>query len=1145
MAKLIGIVSKVVGEVFAVASDGTRRALVEGDRLFAGEQLETGAAGAVAVHMQNGAELTLGRDSSLQMTAELLANRAPHVDTPDALTPSQAQLTDVEKIQQAIAAGGDPTQDAEATAAGPTGGAPGALGGGHSFVLLTEVAGRVDPIIGFPTAGFNGFPELRDLDVGNPFTDNDTPPVPNNLVSLNGLSVQGGELNMNEANLAQGAASNPAALTQVGTFTVVAPDGVFNLNIGGINVITAGAVTGVGQSIVTGLGNTLTITGYDAATGVVTYSYTLNGAESHPTADGANNVSESILVSASDTDGDVASGSLDVNVRDDVPQAFNDSNPGAATEASTVLTGNVLSNDIQGADRIPSGPITAGTFVGTYGTLVLAADGSYTYTLNPFDPDFINLQGGGKGTETFTYTLNDADGDSSTANLVLNISNLDDPVRLNIVNADGPQLTLFEKNLGDGSSPDVAALTQTGSFNVSASDGLQTLTVGGISVISGGAPNGFPQSISTGLGNTFTITGYNAATGEVSYRYTLTASEAHAAGNGANSLAESFAISATDTDGSTVSGNVNVSIVDDTPTAVADSNATTATEQNLSVTGNVLSNDTQGADRVTSGPITAGTFSGTYGTLVLAADGSYTYTLNPAGQAFYDLHGGGNGIDTFSYTLTDADGDVSTANLVLNVSNLNDPVLIGGLNLDGPELTVLEKNLGDGSNPDTPALTQSGTFTLNAPDGLQTLTVGGISVVSGGVANGFPQSVTTVLGNTLTVTGYNATTGVVTYTYTLLDNEAHPNANGANSLGESFAVVATDTDGSSASGSIDVNIVDDTPTAVADSNASTATEQNLTVTGNVLSNDTQGADRVASGPITAGTFSGTYGTLVLAADGSYTYTLNPAGQAFYDLHGGGNGIETFSYTLTDADGDVSTANLVLNVSNLNDPVLISGLNLDGPELTVLEKNLSDGSNPDTPALTQTGTFTINAPDGLQTLTVGGISVVSGGVANGFPQSVTTVLGNTLTVTGYNATTGVVTYTYSLLDNEGHPTANGINNLTESFTVNAVDTDGSNTSGSLDVTIVDDVPTAVADTNAMTATEQQLSLTGNVLSNDIQGADRVTSGPITAGTFSGTYGTLVLAADGSYTYTLNPAGQAFYDLHGGGNGIETFSYTLTD
>ncbi len=166
MAGSIGVVSKVIGQVFAVASDGARRLLVEGDRLFAGEQLDTGLGGAVAVRLANGAELTLGRGSSLTLTPDLLANHAPHVQAPDP-TPTQAQLSDVERLQQAIAAGGDPTQEGEAPAAGPgANGAPGALGGGHSFVLLTEVAGRVDPTVGFPTAGFNGTPELANRDLG-------------------------------------------------------------------------------------------------------------------------------------------------------------------------------------------------------------------------------------------------------------------------------------------------------------------------------------------------------------------------------------------------------------------------------------------------------------------------------------------------------------------------------------------------------------------------------------------------------------------------------------------------------------------------------------------------------------------------------------------------------------------------------------------------------------------------------------------------------------------------------------------------------------------------------------------------------------------------------------------------------------------
>ncbi|WP_276489053.1 retention module-containing protein [Ectopseudomonas mendocina] len=165
MATLIGVVSQVVGEVFAVASDGTRRPVSEGDRVYAGEQLVTGASGAVAVAMTNGQQLTLGRDSSMTLDAQMLATsntpQAPAAE-PSPAAPSDDDLTDVERLQAAIEAGVDPTQEGEATAAGPGAGAGGAggAGGGHSFVMLSEVGGALDPVIGFDTAGLVDGPEF-------------------------------------------------------------------------------------------------------------------------------------------------------------------------------------------------------------------------------------------------------------------------------------------------------------------------------------------------------------------------------------------------------------------------------------------------------------------------------------------------------------------------------------------------------------------------------------------------------------------------------------------------------------------------------------------------------------------------------------------------------------------------------------------------------------------------------------------------------------------------------------------------------------------------------------------------------------------------------------------------------------------------
>ena len=1091
MASLIGVVSNVVGQVVAIASDGSRRVLIEGDRVFAGEQLETGTAGAVAIHLQGGGgELTMGRESTMTLSSALLSpNPASHVDSPETLTPSEAQLTDVEKLQAAIAAGEDPTQVAEATAAGPaaTGAPGGQLGGGHTFVLLEEVAGRVDPIIGFPTAGFNGIPEFVEERVIGLRDDDDgafvPPPVvvpPDNPVTLTGLSVEGGELTLSEASLALGSASNPAALTQSGTFSVSAPDGLLTLNVGGITVVNGSVASGVGQSITTGLGNTLTITGYNPTTGVVSYSYTLNGNDTHPAGQGANSLSEHFSVIATDSNGSTATNSLDINVVDDVPTAVNDSNAGVASETQLTLSGSVLTNDSQGADRVATGPVTAGTFTGTYGTLTLAADGTYTYTLNPQDADFLALKGGGNGTETFSYTLTDSDGDSSTANLVLNIHNNDDTVSI-VPGINGNLTPLNEAHLPTGSAPDAAALTQQGSFTINAPDGLQSLSVGGINVISGGVVSGVGQSITTGLNNTLTVTGYDATTGIVTYTYTLNGNDSHAAGNGANVLGEQFSVIATDTNGTTGTSTLIANVIDDVPTAVNDNNDGIASESNLQLTGNVLTNDVQGADRVGAGPITAGTFTGTYGTLVLATDGTYTYTVHSTDPAFLALKGGGNGTDTFTYTLTDSDGDASTAQLVLNVHNNNDPVVLTGLDVGGGELTLYESNLPAGSTPvDAKGpLTQSGTFTVTSLDGLQNLSVGGIDIIKDGVINTGVQTISTGLNNTFTVNGYNPVTGVVSYSYTLTGADQHPAGDGTNSVSEQFAVVATDVDGSTATGTVDVNIVDDVPSAANDTGGLI---EGGTSTLNVLTNDVLGADGATVVAIKAGSnaavtvtsggstvINGTYGTLTISADGTAVYKGTP------NLVTTPTATDTFTYTIRDGDGDQSTATVTFNLTD-------SGLKVTSASQTTVFENALDlvkdgadlaqgtvtGSTPASTAETATGDLTTTTTGGVGPLTF-------------------TLQGSTTGTYGVLQLGSDGKYTYTLTSApKTTPNANdGPNTVVgETFNYQAKDSLGNTTTGTIQINIVDDVPKAVAAERSVTTVKVDSNL---LLTIDVSGS----------------------------------------------------------
>ncbi len=658
MATLIGVVSQVVGQVFAVAGDGARRILVEGDRLYAGDQLLTGDTGAVAVKMQNGSELTLGRDSSLHMTPELLSDQAPQIDTNDA--PTATQLTDVEQLQRAIAAGDDPTQNAEPTAAGPgaTTGAPGVAGGGHSFVLVEEVGGAVAPIVGLETIGLQSEIIIPQL-VINPLLAADAdagglppvvPPVDNGVLILD-LDVDGGEQVVLEANLPDGNDPDAAALSQSGTFRVSAPDGLDNLTIDGVEVVRDGVFTAV--TITSQNGNQLAVTGYE--NGQLSYTYTLLDHEQHNV--GENQLSDDFYVVARDVDGDSDDAWLNVRIIDDQPRAVDD-NAGPADEQHVTLEGTVLSNDKIGAD-FSADPVTPLTQEGKYGSLVLNADGTYTYTLNTADADFLALGHDVTATESFSYTITDSDGDTASANLNIQVNNLNDGVTILDLGVNGGEQIVFEANLPNGTDPDSAALSKSGAFNVDAKDGLANLTIDGVDVIKDGVFEAV--TITSQNGNQLEVTGYQ--NGQLTYTYTLLDAEQHNAGDA--QLSDDFHVIASDVDGDTDDAWLNVRIVDDQPQA----NGQVQTVNSGEVSSNVLLViDTSGSMTFQSG--------------VMAADGHEMTRLELAQQSIMGL------LDQYA-DLGDVRVQIVTFNTQANelsetwVTVAEAKVLIGGLTAEG------------------------------------------------------------------------------------------------------------------------------------------------------------------------------------------------------------------------------------------------------------------------------------------------------------------------------------------------------------------------------------------------------------------------------------------------------------------------------
>ena len=862
MARLIGTVRQVVGDVFAVASSGTKRLLIEGDKVYAGEQLLTGSMGAVAVHLASGRELTLGRDSRMPLTPEILANHATPIDTPDPIVPGQLTAA-----QQAIAAGADPTQVTDPTAAGNAnpGGSPSALGGGHSAVLLTETGGSVTPVVGFPTEGLASVPEfpigrIYGDDRGSDFS---LPPLAEPPVNVqppteppavepppgqppavepppaeppvetpppvepppvepppanNGVTLGASELTLNEANLAGGSRPDDSALTQTGVFKVSAPDGLRSLSIGGIDVIVDGVAQASPQSVQLPSGNTLTFNGYDPLTGEVSYSYTLNGPQTHNQGDGTLNT-EQIPVHAVDSDGDVADGTLGIVLLDDVPNAGADI---GWVAAGGDTSGNLLLNDASGADGAGPGglivgvraggdtstPVTTGlntVIVGLYGELIVDAQGNAVYTAHPgVVPD---------GTQdVFTYTIRDADGDTSTTTVTVNVVPAQPDGGVVIEPGD---CTVNEANLPGGSHPNDGALTQTGTVKISAPDGLQTLTVGGISLVVGGelVPN--PQTTTLPSGSTLTIIGYDPATGVVSYSYTLNTPETHDQGNG-TSIIDPIAVHAVDSDGDVADGSIDVRIVDDSPKAEAD---LAGVAFGGAVSGNILLNDTAGADGAgpgglvvgvkaggdTAHPVTTGVntvISGLYGTLTVDAQGNATYQSNP------DLVGGHGGNDVFTYTIRDADGDTSTTTITVNVDPPCPPIACNDHDVTVQESALdLHKDGQDlapgnvtGSQPGSNAETGSGTLADSVSGGNGALTFS-LNNAHEGTANG-----------AFGVLHLNAD-GSYTYTLTSAPQTTPAANNGPNITHDTFSYTVTDALGHSSTAQIVVSIVDDQPVA--------------------------------------------------------------------------------------------------------------------------------------------------------------------------------------------------------------------------------------------------------------------------------------------------------------------------------------------
>lgn len=388
-----------------------------------------------------------------------------------------------------------------------------------------------------------------------------------------------------------------------------------------------------------------------------------------------------------------------------------------------------------------------------------------------------------------------------------------------------------------------------------------------------------------------------AADGSLRYALDNSRADVQSLGVGAE-LSDTFEYTVADPAGATSSAWITVTIAgtNDTPFAQADTGALSE-DGVLAMAGALLANDGD----VDAGDIlrvtTVGNHAGRFGTLSVAADGTYSYALANESDAVQTLAAGQVVTETFDYAIADAAGAGAASTLTLRIVGTNDgPVAAddaAALQEDGaPAVAIhLLGNDSDRDAGDRLAVTTTGTF------------AGAYGILTVDAAGGA--------------------------SYVLANDSAQVQAlRAGQQVTDRFQYAIADVAGAGAQAWVTITIAgaNDSPLAAADF-AAVSEDGVAQAAGDLLANDADvdAGDRLAV--MTTGTFAGQYGSLTVNADGSYSYVLANGSDAVQSLAAGQRVMETFSYTVADdgPGGSLSAqAALTVQIDGANDaPLLVT------------------------------------------------------------------------------------------------------------------------------------------------------------------------------------------------------------------------------
>ncbi|WP_460122705.1 LapA family giant adhesin [Pseudomonas sp. H3_G09] len=1028
MSSVVAVVKSIVGQVFVVSPEGVRRVLVEGDRLYVGDQIDTGLSGAVSLELADGRMLDLGRDTQWSASS-------PESSTDLAEATAQAAPS-VEELQQAIAAGVDPTTALESTAAGPTAaGTGGAAGGGHSFVMLDATAGRVDPTIGFPTAGINSAGQVAQDTTGGLTTDTTTNALRDSTLSLSAtptITEAGGVLvytaTLTQApltdltiTLSNGAVIVIPAGATTGTVNVpLAPnDTVYNdptqIDVtvtgttggNGITVTppTVPATTQVTDTVDT---TTVTLTAGSSVTegGQITYTATLTNPAQTPVTVTLSNGS-TITIGAGQTTGTV-----------NVPTPANDVYNNGST-VSTTITGatggnfeNLVPNPTPAVTTITDSVDNTGLTLTATNNVVEGGQITYTATLtNPAQtPVTVTLSNG----STITIAAGETVGTVNVPTAANDVYNNGSTVSTTITGATGGN---FE-NLVPNATPAVTTITDSVDNTGLTLTATNNVVEGGQITYTATLTNPAQTPVTVTLSNGSTIT---IAAGDTVGTVNVPTAANDVYNNGST-------VSTTIT--SATGGNFENLVPNPTPAVTTITDSVDNTGLTLTATNNIVEGGQITYTATLTNPAqTPVTVTLSNGSTITIAAGETVGTVNVP-TAANDVYNNGS---TVSTTITGATGG-NFENLVPNttpaVTTITDSVDDTGLTLtatnnivEGGQITYTATLTNPAQTPVTVTLSNGSTITIAAGETVGTVNVptaandvynNGSTVsttITGATGGNFENlvpnatpAVTTITdsvdntGLTLTATNNVVEGGQITYTATLT-NPAQTPVTVTLSNGSTITIAAGDTvgtvnvptaandvynNGSTVSttitgatgGNFENLVSSNTPAVTTITDSVDNTGLTLTATNNIVEGGqityTATLTNPAQTPVTV-TLSN--GSIITIAAGDTVGTVNVP-TAANDVYNNGS---TVSTTITSATGG-NFENLVPNatpaVTTITDSVDNTGLTLtatnnvvEGGQITYTATLTNPAQTPVTVTLSNGSTITIAAGDTVGTVNV--------------------------------------------------------------------------------------------------------------------------------------------------------------------------------